>query len=257
MLDLRKMGIALQLYTVRDALEEDFRGTLRRVAAMGYEGVEFAGYGGIPAEEMRELLTELHLQAVGSHVSLQRLQKNLDEELAYMKAIGSRYIVCPALPPEYRSDKEGWQQVYSQFSEIGKKAQEQGLHFGYHNHAFEFEVEWDGQFAFDHLFESLAPEWLMMEMDAGWVQYAGQDPLAYIRKYSDRLPLLHIKDYVNHAQADFIDTVELGQGELPLHEIIKEAAAAKVEWLIVEQDRCKNPSIQAVETSIDWLKKNV
>lgn len=94
---MSRMNIGLQLYTLRDATAQDFEGTLRKVAAMGYEGVEFAGYGDIKAEDMRDLLQELNLKAIGSHVGLHLLEGNLDEEIAYLQTIGAKYAICPWL----------------------------------------------------------------------------------------------------------------------------------------------------------------
>lgn len=88
------LKIGLQLYTVRDNTEKDFEGTLRAVAAMGYEGVEFAGYGGISAEEMKALLTELNLTAIGSHISLEQLENNLEGEIEYLKTIAPAMACC-------------------------------------------------------------------------------------------------------------------------------------------------------------------
>jgi sugar phosphate isomerase/epimerase len=93
-----RMSVGLQLYTVRDAMAEDFEGTLRQVAAMGYEGVEFAGYGGMEAEKLRDLLQELNLTAIGSHIGLHLLEGQLEEEIAYLQTIGAKYAICPYLP---------------------------------------------------------------------------------------------------------------------------------------------------------------
>lgn len=251
---MKRMGIGLQLYTLRDATAEDFEGTLRKVSAMGYEGVEFAGYGGIEAEAMRDLLQELNLTAIGSHIGLHLLEERLDEEIAYLKTIGAKYAICPWLPVESRNT-EAWRGHMVNFEKFGKRFRDAGIQFAYHNHDFEFEVEIDGQIVFDALYERIDAELLKVEMDIGWVQYAGKDPLAYIQKYAGRLPLLHLKDYRQN-EAVKIDTVELGRGELPLGQIIGAASEADVEWLIVEQDVCANPPLEAVAESMEWLKKN-
>lgn len=250
-----QIGIGLQLYTLRDATAEDFEGTLRKVAAMGYEGVEFAGYGGIEAEKMRDLLQELGLKAIGSHIGLHLLESQLEEEIAYLKTIGAKYAICPYLLDDQRS-AEAWAKHFVAFEEYGKRFREAGIDFAYHNHDFEFKVEIDGKEVFDALYERISPELLKVEMDIGWVQFSGKDPLAYIAKYAERLPLLHLKDYRDNNGHLPIDTVELGRGDLPLLPIINSAVEAGVEWLIVEQDTCANPPLEAVAESMDWLKKN-
>lgn len=252
---MTRMGIGLQLFTLRDALAEDFEGTLRKVAAMGYEGVEFAGYGGIAADRMKALLEELNLKAIGSHIGLDLLENNLENEIAYLQTIGAKYAICPWLPADAR-DAEAWRGHLVNFEKYGRAFREAGIAFAYHNHEFEFQVEIDGSIVFDAMYERIDPQYLQVEMDIGWVQYAGVDPLAYIRKYSGRLPLLHLKDYRNAEPGQPIDTVELGRGVLPLNAIIDAAAEASVEWIIVEQDRCANPPLQAVAESMEWIKTN-
>ncbi|OBR64379.1 sugar phosphate isomerase [Paenibacillus oryzae] len=252
---MERMGIGLQLFTLRDALAEDFEGTLRKVAAMGYEGVEFAGYGDFEAEKLRDLLQELNLKAIGSHVSLENLENNLDNEIAYLKTIGGKYVICPWLPADAR-DAEAWLGHLENFKRYGKHVTEAGLQFAYHNHEFEFEVEIDGQMVFDAMYDRINSTDLKVEMDIGWVQYSGLDPLAYIGKYAGRLPLLHLKDFRNGHKGEPIDTVELGRGDLPLMAIIEAASKAGTEWLIVEQDRCANPPLESVAESMEWVKAN-
>lgn len=248
---MKKMAIGLQLYTVRDDMEKDFEGTLRKVAAMGYDGVEFAGYGEMKAEELKKLLDELGLQGFGSHVALQKLEDDLQGEIEYLKTIGASYAIVPHVNEQQRSD---WQVLFQKLAEIGKEMQRHGLKFGYHNHAFEFEDKLDGQYVFDAMFEQVPG--LTVEMDIGWVQYAGEVPVQYIGKYAGRLPLLHVKDFIKSEPGTPIDTVELGQGDLDLAAVLQSASDAGVEWIIVEQDRCKNPPLESVETSMKWLKEH-
>ncbi len=250
---MTRMSIGLQLYTLRDVMADDFEGTLRKVAAMGYEGVEFAGYGGMAAEDLKNLLDELNLKAIGSHIQLSALEENLEEELRYLQTIGGNYVICPWFPVEQR-DLASWQSHIVAFQSIGKRVAEAGLVFAYHNHDFEFHVEMDGEFVFDAIYNKVDADHLKVEMDIGWVQFAGRDPLAYIAKYAGRLPLLHLKDY-RKGEAG-IDTVELGRGELALVDIIHAAADADVEWIIVEQDMCANPPLESVAESMEWLKNN-
>lgn len=251
---MSQLAIGLQLYTLRDVTNEDFEGTLRQVAAMGYQGVEFAGYGGIEAEKMRDLLQELGLTAIGSHIGLQILDEQIEEEIAYLQTIGAKYAICPWLPSDQR-DAEAWQGHFVKLAQFGKRFREAGISFCYHNHEFEFEVEIDGEPVFDVLYERIGAELLKVEMDIGWVQYAGKDPLAYISKYEGRLPLLHLKDY-RESTEEGIDTVELGRGELALLPIIQRAEQSGVEWIIVEQDTCANPPLESVAESMQWLKQN-
>src|SRR2546428_12049719 len=111
-LQVRNVQFGLQLYTLRSETAIDFEGTLRKVAALGFEGVEFAGYGGLSSDRLSALLNELGLKAIGSHVSLERLTEHLDEEIAFNKAIGSKYIICPYLAPEQHADEQAWKYIF-------------------------------------------------------------------------------------------------------------------------------------------------
>lgn len=252
---MSKLRIGLQLYTLREETEQDFRGTLRKVAELGYEGVEFAGYGDLSAEEMKALLDELGLKAISSHVSLQAMRSDLQKEIHYLKTIGAKYMICPYLAPEDRPQGDAWRELFSFLQETGTQAAKQGLIFGYHNHDFEFQDQVGDQAAFDALFSATTPDAVQVELDVCWVQFAGQDPLAYIQKYAGRLPLLHLKDFNKGEDGEMI-TLELGKGSVNLPAVIEAASDAGVEWLIVEQDFCQNPPLESISNSLDWLKQN-
>ncbi|HBG00534.1 MAG TPA: sugar phosphate isomerase/epimerase, partial [Firmicutes bacterium] len=142
---MNKHPIALQLYSLRDLTSQDYAGALELTAELGYEGVEFAGYGGLSSASMRDHLLRLGLKPVSSHVSLERLRENLDEEIAYNRALGNDTLVCPAPPRDFVRTAENWRQLALELTEIGKQLADQGFRLGYHNHSWEFEV-------FDHFY---------------------------------------------------------------------------------------------------------
>lgn len=251
----QKIAIGLQLYTLRDDMAQDFEGTLRKVAALGYKGVEFAGYYGRSAENVRALLDELGLAAIGSHVSLERLKEDLQAEIEYLKKIGGRYIICPFLTEEERGGEDVWLQLFELFETFGQEAHKHGLVFCYHNHAFEFESRIDGQFVFDALYASTSPEAVQVELDVCWLQFAGHDPIEYIKRYAGRLPLLHLKDFSKSAEGNLV-TLELGRGDVDLPAVIKASESAGVQWLVVEQDFCQIAPIDSITNSMKWLKAN-
>jgi sugar phosphate isomerase/epimerase len=253
---MKRMGIGLQMYTLRDETAKDFAGTLRKVAALGYEGVEFAGYGGMAAEDLRDLLAELNLKAIGAHVGLHLIRSQLQEEIAYLKTIGAKYLICPWLPANEYQTEAAWKELFVLFEEVGAACRKEGLVFCYHNHAFEFESQIGGEYVFDALYASTSPDSVQVEMDTGWVHYAKLDPVAYIVKYAGRLPLVHLKDYNGVTEQGFINTLELGNGILPLNNLVRAASEAGTEWIIVEQDRCENPPLQSIEISMNWLKQH-
>src|SRR5690625_7763512 len=100
---MNKIPISVQMFSLREESEADFAGTLKKVAELGYDGVEFAGYGGLTAKEVRELLDQYGLQAVSSHIPLDQLINSADQVIADLKIIGRRYLVCPFFPPASRT----------------------------------------------------------------------------------------------------------------------------------------------------------
>ncbi|HLX59404.1 MAG TPA: TIM barrel protein, partial [Ktedonobacteraceae bacterium] len=135
---MNDLQVALELYTVRDEMKRDFSGTLRRVAQMGYEGVEFAGYGNLSAQAMASLLAETGLQVPGTHVGLDGLSdEQLDASISYCRAIGCPAIALPSLPQQLRT-LDGIRALGPKLNIIGQRCRDAGITFGYHNHDFEF-----------------------------------------------------------------------------------------------------------------------
>ncbi|MGH2345334.1 MAG: sugar phosphate isomerase/epimerase family protein, partial [Chloroflexota bacterium] len=133
-------SVALELYTVRDETARDFAGTVRRVAALGYPAVEFAGYGDLDAARMRDLLTETGMRAAATHVGLAALESDLDREITYCLTLGCSHLILPWLPPEQRSSAF-FGTLTPRLNEFGRRCQAAGIRFGYHNHDFEFQLE--------------------------------------------------------------------------------------------------------------------
>lgn len=240
--------VAVQLYTLREETEKDFVGTLKKVAEIGYKGVEFAGFGGFKASELKGILKDLGLKPVGAHIGIEELNNNLNEIIAYNLELGNRYIVFPYANYE---NKDDYINMASELNEIGKKLESVGLELCYHNHAHEF-TSYDGIYGLDIIYKGTSAESLKAEVDTYWVAYAGLDPAQYLKKYTQRTPLVHIKDMENSENRDF---TEIGNGMLDIKAIAKQAIANGAEWLIVEQDVCKRPALESVKISFENLKK--
>ena len=241
--------IALQLYTVRGETERDFAGTLAKVARIGYTGVEFAGYGGLTAAELKTLLDDLGLKAAGGHVGLHEFENDLNAVLDYHSSIGNTIIAIPYLDESLRKDAASWKNLAIKFTDIGRKCAERGITLCYHNHDFEFK-NYDGVFGFDLLYGNSDPQFLQAELDLYWIKKGGQDPAEYVRKFAGRAPLLHIKDM--DTQGDF---AEFGEGIIDWDPIFAIADHSGTKWYIVEQDECKRPCMESIEISFRNLQK--
>ncbi|MFS1514875.1 sugar phosphate isomerase/epimerase [Chengkuizengella sp. SCS-71B] len=243
--------VALQLYTLREETEKDFVGTLKAVADMGYQAVEFAGYGGIEAKEMKKVLNDLGLSAPSSHVPIELLLTQLEEQIQYSLEIGTKYIVCPYLDAgTYLQGKQNLKNTLSSLQKIALKCKENGLQFAYHNHDFEFE-KWDGKYYLDHIFQSIDEDLLVAELDLFWVKKGGLDPIQYLSSLKNRCPIIHVKDMTNDDRKTF---TEVGHGIIDYPSIFEMAEQIGIKYYVVEQDVCERPPLESVKMSIDYLK---
>lgn len=240
------MPIAVQMYTLREETEKDFVGTLRRVAEIGYRGVEFAGFGGLSAREVKKLLAELNLTPAGAHIGLDAIERDPGGVFDYQLAIGNPYVVIPYLPAPETLD--GWAELASRLNAVGEQCRRNDLQLCYHNHAHEF-VQIDGKYGLDLLYQLTDARLVKAEFDCYWIQKAGQHPAAYLRRYAGRTPLLHVKDMTPDG-----DFAEFGAGILPWNEILPAARTAGTQWYIVEQDVCQRPCLESVAISFGNLE---
>ncbi|NUU64314.1 sugar phosphate isomerase/epimerase family protein [Paenibacillus agri] len=243
------LKIGLQLYTLREELEQDFEGTIRKVAALGYRGVEFFNYFGRTPEQVKQLLDETGLVALGAHRPYDVMIKDAKQEVAFNLHIGNTNLIVPYLNEEDRK----WKDVAANLRVIGEQCKEHGAVLSYHNHDFEFTEQVEGRTAWDYLFDEVPADLLHAELDTCWVHFAGYDPVEYINKYAGRLPIIHLKD-VKRREDGSPETVVLGEGEVNLTAILKAAEQAGVEWAVVEQDYCSRPAFESVADSLNWVK---
>lgn len=248
---MTRLPIAVQLYTLRDQTEKDFVGTVRKVAEMGYAGVEFAGYGGLSGSELKKLLDDCGLRAAGTHAGLDKLRNNLAGEIEFAQTVGYKHIGVPWTPPELRSTADACKRFAEWMNETGAMVSAAGLTLVYHNHDFEFQTV-EGVRVLDLFMQHTDPALVQMELDCFWAVKAGVDPAEYIRKYPGRVPLLHIKDMTPAPDSTF---AEVGEGVIDWKPVFAAAATGGAQWYIVEQDRCQRPSLESVQISIQNLRK--
>lgn len=247
------MPIALQLYSVRDNLAADFVKTLEAVKEMGYDGVEFAGLYDQDPKKIREILAELGLAAVSAHVPYAELVNDTEKTLAAYKEIGCPYVAVPYMTDEYRPGGEKFDEALVNMKKIAEVAKSLGIQLLYHNHDFEF-VKVNGEYGLDVIYSTIPADLLATEIDTCWVNVAGEDPAAYIIKYTGRTPVVHLKDFAGQRsknmykligldeaekEGEDVNTFEfrpVGYGKQDFPKIIDAAKAAGAKWLVVEQD---------------------
>ena len=249
------LPVGLQLYSVRDDMAKDFKGTLQQVKAMGYDGVEFAGLFDNAPADIKAMCAEIGLNPISAHVPLADMLTDVDKVIADYKAIGCEYIVVPYVTEERRPGGDKFNQMIEEIRTIGAKCKEAGLTLLYHNHDFEFAKTESGEFGLDYLYANVSADLLQTELDQCWVRYAGQDPVAYLQKYEGRSPVVHLKDYyasgeqkedpyaligLNEGEKKENTAFEfrpLGYGVQDVPALMKAAKHAGSKWLIVEQDQ--------------------
>ncbi|MCR2821972.1 sugar phosphate isomerase/epimerase family protein [Lederbergia panacisoli] len=250
---MRTIPVAVQMYTLRDESAEDFAGTLKKVAELGFDGVEFAGYGGLDVKEVKALLEEYGLKAASSHVSLDALQSDLAKVIEEQKVLGSKFIVCPFLMPDQRSE-EDYKKLIPFLEKAGEECRKEGITLCYHNHDFELDRLSDGRTALESIFDDVSPENLETEFDIYWLTKAGESPVEWIKKYHNRTPLVHLKDMTTDDEKFF---AELGTGGVDIEAVLNIGDGANVQWWIVEQDASRKTPFESVEISINYLKEKL
>lgn len=236
------ISIGLQLYSVRKEFEADYKNTLKRVADLGFEGVEFAGFYEIKASDLKLELDRLNLKAAGSHTSYDLLCNQLEEVILYNKEIGNRHIVCPvcAFPT-----KEALDEVVVNFKKIAARLKEEGFTFSYHNHSHEFE-KIEGSYIIDKLFEEV--EELLPQLDVYWVYRGDENVKDYVKKYKDKMILIHLKD------GSLDGGSALLEGNVDIKGVIEVIKDSGIQWAIVEDETPYPNSFDSVERSIQNIK---
>src|SRR5207302_1314694 len=228
---LRKLDrIGLQLYTVRHAMEKDVEGTIARVAAIGYREVEFAGYFGKSARDVRALLDKNGLSSPASHISLSPEQRRAALDAA--PVIGHRYLVLAWIPAEERHTLDDYKRWAERLNRAGTEAKAAGLQFAYHNHDFEF-APLDGKLPYDVLLAETDPKLVQLEVDLYWITKGGQDPLAYFARWPGRFPMVHVKDSAGPPDHRI---VEVGAGKIDFKKIFAQSDQAGIKYYFVEHD---------------------
>lgn len=246
--------IGLQLYSVRDyAQEHGFEAAVRKIAAMGYTGVEPAGYPGTTPEAAGKLFRELGLVACSTHTKMP-LGDVKNQVLDEMAAIGCTRIITGKGPADFET-MDKIKATCDLFNEAGAVARENGMTFGIHNHWWEYgQVEGDGaspRYVYQVMLELLDPG-IFFELDTYWIQTAGVDPAKVVAEMGPRAPFLHIKDGPC-VKSEPMTAVGDGVVNVPA---IVEAGKPHTEWLVVELDRCATDMMAAVNKSYQYLVGN-
>ncbi len=264
---MKERLIALQVYSVRDAAEADFAGTMRKVKEMGYDGVELAGTYGMTAVEAKKILDEVGLELVSAHVPMDQLED--DAVLDDYAATGLKHIAIPWLTGP--KTKEELDAAIARIRSVGERCKARGMQLLYHNHDFEFE-KIDGRYILDAYYAEIPSDLLQTELDVCWVNVGGEKPPAYVRKYSGRAPIVHLKDFSGQKSENMYGLIgtdgkkeevsgkfefrPVGYGLQDVPSIIAAADDAGSAWFVVEQDMPSmgRTPMECAQMSIRYLR---
>ena len=269
--------LGYQIYSAREEAEKDLAAVCAKLKEFGYDGVEFAGFYGYTAEQINDILNANGLVAVSSHVPYVSIVEDMAGTIAFHKAIGCKFIAVPYLDEQTRPGAPGFAAAIRNIAKFGAMCKAEGIQLLYHNHDFEF-IKLSGQYGLDFLYDAIPAELLATELDTCWVNVAGENPAAYIRKYAGRCPVVHLKDFIGAKKegevlyalikADGSDDVKVEQKEEPAFDfrpvgygkqdipaIIAAGLESGAQWFIVEQDRSsERPPLDAAKMSCDYVR---
>ena len=259
---MARIPIGLQLYSVRHDLAQDARGTIQAVAEMGYEGVEFAGDPPIgqegAAEQLKGYLDEFGLKCCGWHTPYHRVSdENIDETIAFNRAIDNRYVIVPGIPGNLRESRGDWLKLAERFNQVAERLAQDGMVTGYHNHHIEFE-ELDGELPWDTFFGA-TDERVVMQLDIGNAMSGGGEVVKALTDYPGRAGTVHLKPYspsvAEKEGRGAAFRAIIGEDEAPWDEIFRLCeSSAGTEWYIVEYESDAYPPLEAVKRCLDALK---
>lgn len=246
------MKIGLQLWSVKDQfLTEQWQpngellNVIEKIAAMGYDGIEWAlgGLGGATAAEIKAKLDEVGLVISSAHVAFEALRDDFENTIKFNKEIGNPYIIVPYADFDTVED---WLKFAEDLGEMNKKVEAEGFKFTFHNHFKEFTKVNDDKYVLDAIYENVPGT----EIDTYWVEHSGINPVEYLKKYAGRTSHIHIKDMHPNKEESTI----VGEGIMDIQGIVTQAKENGAEWLIVEQEAFEKPSLESVETGLKNLK---
>jgi sugar phosphate isomerase/epimerase len=250
---IKKYG--LQLWSVRDDMAKDPKGTLKQVASFGYKQVEsfehkdLGIFWGMSNTEFKKYMDELGMTIISSHCDI---NKDFEKKAADAAAIGMKYLMCPYKGPQKSIDD--FKKFAEEFNKKGEICKKNGIRFAYHNHDYSFKPV-DGQLPQDVMMQNTDASLVDFEMDIYWVVTGGQDPETWFKKYPKRFRACHVKDRIKNS-TDHDASCILGEGSIDYPKILKAAMTAGIEYYIVEHERWDNTTpLKAAEADAAYMKK--
>lgn len=256
-----RTSLAIQLYTIRDAVAKNLEKSLEHLAKIGFKQLEIYGYDGRffgkRRTEFLSVLKNVGMEVISSHHTTGivhnnpgTLINNWEQSVEDLHFIGSKYMVCSYLFEEERTF-ENYLKLPNLLNQSGEITRKAGIDFAYHNHDFEFK-KFEDKTVFDFILDNTKPDLVKMELDLYWISKAGFDPVTYFEKYPKRFPLWHVKDM----KADSRDFTEIGNGTINFKTIFEAKEKAGLKHWFLEQDSSDKDIFESIRISKDYIDKH-
>jgi len=247
----RRKNIGVQLYSVRVEMNQDAKGTLAKLAKMGYNQIESARsqkglYYGLSPKEMKQTCMDLGMTLRSGHV---HVDKDWLKTIDQVAEAGQEYLICSTMPTSGQT-VSNYTEVADAFNKAGEQCKARGIKFGYHNHEYEFDTV-DSQILYNILLKNTQAGLVHMELDLGWVIAAGKNPLDYFNQFPGRFPLWHLKD-MNLAEKK---STEFGKGKLDIQGMLKNYKKSGLKYFFIEQEEYGKSAFDSLEYDINYYKK--
>ena len=235
--------VALQLWSIRDHVKNDFAAAVAEVAKIGYTGVETAGFGDLDAEGAAAALKAAGLKCAGMHAGIDALRSDLNGCISNAHKLGAKHVICPSWPHDHFISAAACQGIGKELGIIGGAFRAHDIQFAYHNHAIELAIVY-GRRVFDWMLDAAAPRDLGCQADVYWVQVGGKDPAEFIREQGRRIRTIHLKDQS-----------EIGGGPVDFEAVFTAVdSIGSVEWNVVEVEEYNHDPMESCRLSFEQLR---
>lgn len=251
--------IAAQLFTIRDFTKtrEDFAASMAKIRDIGYQAVQVSQIGDIADADVKRICDDNGLTICNTHVSVDDLLNKLNAVIEQHRLWGARHVAIGGMPLENRESEAGFRRFAEVANGIGERLYDAGLTFSYHNHSFEF-LRFGARSGLELIFDETDPRFVRAELDTYWIQHGGADPVAWIERMQDRMPVIHLKDMVMLPAEDGgrpqQAMAEVGEGNMNFAGILATCRRIGVEWYAVEQDICQRDPFESLAISLRNLR---
>jgi len=269
---MQKIYLASPLFIVREDCARDLYGSLRRIAEIGYDGVEFLGFFGCAPSEIRKALDGYGLRAVGNHIGLDNFYNDIERTLEDHEMLGCKYITVGGISPGGMPGGPDFTGTAAKIAALAEASRRRGIVLLYHNHAEELLRKTGGVELLEALADGVPAEDLQLELDLGWIAIGCGDVAHYLEKYKNRCPVLHLKDFYADNTAliglpgDFLparggpgrgrfEFRPTGYGIMNYPALLEKCLACEPEWIIADHDLAyERDSYDDLKLSLEYIK---